>query len=70
MSNITTLPGVTVAIGTMLVTVIWTEPGKEIVQVQPGGNWGGVSEGAKRVERVAKQLAALAAIETGVKGYG
>ncbi len=70
MSNITAPPGVTVAIATMLVTVFWTEPGKEIVQVQPGGNWGGVRDGAKRVERVAKQLAALAALETGVKGYG
>ena len=70
MSNITALPGVTVAIGTMLITVFWTEPSKEIVQVSPGGNWGDVQDGAKRVERVAKQLAALAALETGVKGYG
>ena len=70
MSNITAPPGVTVAIATMLITVFWTEPGKETVQVQPSGNWGGVQDGAKRVERVAKQLAALAAMEMGVKGYG
>ena len=44
MSNITALPGVTVAIGTMLITVLWTEPSKEIVQVSPGG-WGDVRMG-------------------------
>ena len=70
MSNITAPPGVTVAIGTMLITVFWTEPDKETIQVQPAGNWGGIQDGAKRVGRVEKQLAALAAIETGVKGYG
>ena len=67
---ITAPPGVTVAIGTMLVTVFWTEPGKEVVQILSGGQWGGVHEGPARVKRVAEQLAALAAIEAGVKGYG
>ena len=69
MSNITALPGV-VAIGTMLISCSGQNPAKKLYKSPLAGIGTFRQDGAKRVERVAKQLAALAALETGVKGYG